>query len=129
MEGWMRVGGKAERRRLIEAERKLRGAPEMCQWVRAIMRVEETINEVVCVADAPLFSFGRGVDDNLDLRARAWRSTRRLSWPSWTICAHRRTGAEAAAARGLLVRWPECLTRGLQRCVELHAYLDAWASF
>ncbi len=36
--------------------------------------------------------------------------------------------AEAASARGLLVRWPECLPRGVQRCVELHAYLNAWAS-
>jgi hypothetical protein len=34
--------------------------------------------------------------------------------------------AVAAAERGLLVGWPECLPPPLHRCAELHAYLDAW---
>jgi hypothetical protein len=36
--------------------------------------------------------------------------------------------AAAAAERGLLVRWPECLPRGVLQCAELHAYLDAWTA-
>ena len=31
-----------------------------------------------------------------------------------------------AAARGLLVQWPECLPRGVHRCPALHEYLDKW---
>jgi hypothetical protein len=31
-------------------------------------------------------------------------------------------------ADGVLVQWPERLPRGVLRCPELHAYLDAWAA-
>ena len=112
------------RRRLIEVARELRGASK--GWADAI---EETINLVVLPADAPTLSFGNGADDDLDLR-RSGKGVARHAATIMDALDHLRApeNAAAAAERGLLVRWPECLPRGVLRCAELHAYLDAWAS-
>ena len=116
--------GAEARRRLIEVARELRGASK--GWADAI---EETINLVVLPADAPTLSFGNGADDDLDLR-RSGRGVARHAATIMDALDHLRAPENAAAAadRGLLVRWPECLPRGVLRCAELHAYLDAWAS-
>jgi hypothetical protein len=74
-------------------------------------------------AGVPLLSFGRGADDDVDLMGTGKGVARRRSWPRWTACTRRRTAAD-----GVLVQWPECLPRGVLRCPELHAYLDAWAA-
>ena len=116
--------GAEARRRLIEVARELRGASK--GWADAI---EETINLVVLPADAPTLSFGNGADDDLDLR-RSGKGVARHAATIMDALDHLRApeNAAAAAERGLLVRWPECLPRGVLRCAELHAYLDAWAS-
>ena len=119
------AGGKAEeRRRLIEVARELRGAAK--EWADAI---EEAINMAVLPADAPMLSFGNGPDDDLDLR-RSGKGVARHAETLMDALDYLRAPehAEAAARRGLLVRWPECLPRGVLRCAELHAYLDAWAA-
>jgi hypothetical protein len=119
------AGGKAEeRRRLIEVARELRGAAK--EWADAI---EEAINMAVLPADAPMLSFGNGPDDDMDLR-RSGKGVARHAETLMDALDYLRAPehAEAAARRGLLVRWPECLPRGVLRCAELHAYLDAWAA-
>jgi hypothetical protein len=119
------AGGKAEeRRRLIEVARELRGAAK--EWADAI---EEAINVAVLPADAPTLNFGKGPDDDLDLR-RSGKGVARHAETVMDALDYLRApeNAEAAARRGLLVRWPECLPRGVLRCAELHAYLDAWAA-
>jgi hypothetical protein len=64
------AGAKAEERRsLIEMARELRDAAK--GWADAL---EETINQALIPADAPLLSFGAGVDDDLDLRRNIWGS-------------------------------------------------------
>jgi hypothetical protein len=117
------AGAKAEeRRRLIEVARELRGASK--GWADAL---EETINEVLVPADADLLSFGAGADDDLDLR-RTGKGVARHASLVMDALDHLRApeNAAAAAERGLLVRWPECLPRCVLGCAELHAYLDAW---
>jgi hypothetical protein len=115
------VGAKAEeRRRLIEVARELRGASE--GWARAI---EETLN---ARTEGPLLSFGRGADDDLDLRRGGHAGVAKHAEAIIDALDFLRApfNAEAAAERGLLVRWPECLPQGVLRCAALHAYLDAW---
>jgi hypothetical protein len=115
------VGAKAEeRRRLIEAARELRGASE--GWAQAI---EETLN---ARTEGPLLSFGRGADDDLDLRRGGHAGVAKHAEAIIDALDFLRApyNAEAAAERGLLVRWPECLPQGVLRCAALHAYLDAW---
>ena len=104
--------------------RELRGATK--GWADAI---EETINLVVLPADAPTLSFGNGADDDLDLR-RSGKGVARHAATIMDALDHLRAPENAAAAadRGLLVRWPECLPLGVLRCAELHAYLDAWVA-
>jgi hypothetical protein len=118
------VGGKREERsRLIAAARELRCAPEV--WAREI---EETLNDLI-PEDAPLLSFGSGADDDVDLRDTG-KGVTKHAVAIMAALDHLRDPDNAikAAARGILVRWPECLPRGVQRCAALHAYLDAWAS-
>jgi hypothetical protein len=111
-----------ERRRLIEVARELRQAAN--GWADAI---EETLNRVFVPAGAQLMSFGNGVDDNMDLR-RTGKNVARNAERIMDALDHLRApeNAVAAAERGVLVNWPECLPRPLQKCAELHAYLDAW---
>ena len=111
-----------ERRRLIEVARELRQAAG--GWADAI---EETLNRVFVPAGAQLMSFGNGVDDNMDLRCTG-KNVARNAELIMDALDHLRApeNAVAAAERGLLVGWPECLPRPLQKCAELHAYLDAW---
>jgi hypothetical protein len=116
------AGGKAEeRRRLIEVARELRGG--------AADALEETINQELIPADAPLLSFGSGADDDLDLQ-RTGKSVARHAALVMDALDRLRApeNAAAAAERGLLVRWPECLLRCVLRCAKLHAYLDAWTA-
>ena len=111
-----------ERRRLIEVARELRKAPG--GWADAI---EETLNRVFVPAGAQLMSFGNGVDDNMDLRCTG-KNVARNAELIMDALDHLRApeNAVAAAERGVLVNWPECLPPPLLRCAELHAYLDAW---
>ena len=111
-----------ERRRLIEVARELRKGPG--GWADAI---EETLNRVFVPAGAQLMSFGNGVDDNMDLRCTG-KNVARNAELIMDALDHLRApeNAVAAAERGVLVGWPECLPRPLQECAELHAYLDAW---
>jgi hypothetical protein len=111
-----------ERRRLIEVARELRKAAG--GWADAI---EETLNRVFVPAGAQLMSFGNGVDDNMDLR-RTGKNVARNAELLMDALDHLRApeNAVAAAERGVLVNWPECLPRPLRECAELHAYLDAW---
>ena len=111
-----------ERRRLIEVARELRKGPG--GWADAI---EETLNRVFVPAGAQLMSFGNGVDDNMDLRCTG-KNVARNAALIMDALDHLRApeNAVAAAERGVLVNWPECLPRPLQECAELHAYLDAW---
>ncbi len=111
-----------ERRRLIEVARELRKAPG--GWADAI---EETLNQVFIPAGAELLSFGNGANDNMDLR-RTGKGVARHAELIMDALDHLRApeNAAAAAERGLLVRWQECLQRPLHQCAELHAYLDAW---
>ena len=111
-----------ERRRLIEVARELRKAAG--GWADAI---EETLNRVFVPAGAQLMSFGNGVDDNMDLRCTG-KNVARNAALIMDALDHLRApeNAVAAAERGVLVNWPECLPRPLRECAELHAYLDAW---
>jgi hypothetical protein len=111
-----------ERRRLIEVARELRKAPGV--WATAI---EETLNRVFVPAGAQLMSFGNGADDNMDLR-KTGKNVARNAELLMDALDHLRApeNAVAAAERGVLVNWPECLPRPLRECAELHAYLDAW---
>jgi hypothetical protein len=72
-------------------------------------------------------SFGNGVDDNMDLRCTG-KNVARNAELIMDALDHLRApeNAVAAAERGVLVGWPDCLPRPLQECAELHAYLDAW---
>jgi hypothetical protein len=72
-------------------------------------------------------SFGAFPNDDLDLR-RTGKGVARHAELIMDALDHLRAPekAEAAAERGLLVRWPECLPQPLLCCAELHAYLDAW---
>ena len=90
-------------------------------------RDRETLNQVFIPADADLLSFGNGANDNMDLR-RTGKGVARHAELIMDALDHLRApeNAAAAAERGLLVRWPECLPRPLHGCAELHAYLDAW---
>jgi hypothetical protein len=118
------VGGKREERcRLILAGRELRYAPEV--WAREI---EETLNDLI-PADEPLLSFGSGGNDDLDLR-NTGKGVTKHAVAIMAALDHLRDPDNAikAAARGILVRWPECLPRAVQRCVALHPYLVAWAA-
>jgi hypothetical protein len=116
------AGGTAEeRRRLIEVARELREAPS--GWANAI---EDTLNQVFIPADANLLSFGKGANDDIDLRCTD-KGVARHAELIMDALDHLRApeNAAAAAERGLLVRWPECLPRPLHHCAELHAYLEA----
>jgi hypothetical protein len=121
------VGGKCEKLcRLIAAARELRCAPEV--WAREI---DQTLNDLI-QEDAPLLSFGSGADEDVDLR-NTGKGVTKHAVAIMAALDHLRDlrdpdNAIKAAARGILVRWPECLPRGVQRCAALHAYLDAWAS-
>jgi hypothetical protein len=117
------VGGKREeRRRMIEAARELRKAPKV--WAREI---EATLNELI-PADEELLSFGNGVKDDLELR-KTGKGVTKHAVAIMAALDHLRAPENSirAAARGILVRWPETLPKGVQRCVALHPYLDAWA--
>ena len=117
------VGGKREeRRRMIEAARELRKAPKV--WAREI---EATLNELI-PADEELLSFGNGVKDDLELR-KTGKGVTKHAVAIMAALDHLRSPENSirAAARGILVRWPETLPKGVQRCVALHPYLDAWA--
>jgi hypothetical protein len=94
-------------------------------WTREI---EETLNDLI-PEDAPLLSFGSGADDDLDLR-NTGKGVTKHAVAIMAALDHLRDPDNAikASARGILVLWPECLPRGVQRCAALHAYLDAWAS-
>ena len=117
------VGGKREeRRRMIEAARELRKAPKV--WAREI---EATLNELM-PENEELLSFGSGANDDLELR-KTGKGVTKHAVAIMAALDHLRSPENAirAAARGILVRWPESLPKGLQRCVALHPYLDAWA--
>jgi hypothetical protein len=117
------AGSTAEERcRLIEVACELREAPG--GWADPI---EETLNQVFIPADAKLLSFGNGANDDIDLRCTG-KGVARHAELIMDALDHLRApeNAAAAAERGLLVRWPECLPRGLRCCALLHAYLDAW---
>ena len=111
-----------ERRRLIEVARELRKGPG--GWADAI---EETLNQVFVPAGTDLLSFGTFPNDDMDLR-NTGKGVARHAELIMDALDHLRApeNAVAAAERGLLVGWPECLPRPLQECAELHAYLDAW---
>jgi hypothetical protein len=111
-----------ERRRLIEVARELRKGPG--GWADAI---EETLNRLFVPAGAQLMSFGNGADDNMDLRCTG-KNVARNAERIMDALDHLRApeNAVAAAERGVLVNWPECLPPPLLRCAELHEYLDAW---
>ena len=118
------VGGKREeRRRMIAAARELRKGPEV--WAQAI---EMTLNDLI-PADEELLSFGNGVKDDLDLR-NTGKGVTKHAVAIMAALDHLRDPDNAikAAARGILVRWPECLPRAVQRCGALHPYLVAWAA-
>ena len=117
------VGGKREeRRRMIEAARELRKAPKV--WAREI---EATLNELM-PANEELLSFGSGANDDLELR-KTGKGVTKHAVAIMAALDHLRATENSirAAARGILVRWPESLPKGVQRCVALHPYLDAWA--
>ena len=117
------VGGKREeRRRMIEAARELRKAPKV--WAREI---EATLNELM-PENEELLSFGSGANDDLELR-KTGKGVTKHAVAIMAALDHLRAPENAirAAARGILVRWPETLPKGVQRCVALHPYLDAWA--
>ena len=117
------VGGKREeRRRMIEAARELRKAPKV--WAREI---EATLNELM-PANEELLSFGNGLNDDLELR-KTGKGVTKHAVAIMAALDHLRSPENSirAAARGILVRWPETLPKGVQRCVALHPYLDAWA--
>ncbi len=118
------AGGKREERNeLLKTARQLGGAARL--WAKAI---EYEINAEQ-PADMPLFSFGRGADDDMDLRCTGKGVARHAATVMAALDRLRAPeNAAAAAARGMLVQWPECLPRGVLRCPELHAYLDAWAA-
>jgi hypothetical protein len=105
------VGGKREERcRLIAAAREVRCAPEV--WAREI---EEMLNDLI-PKDAPLLSFGSGTDDDVDLR-NTGKGVTKHAVAIMAALDHLRDPDNAikAAARGILVRWQECLPRGVQR--------------
>jgi hypothetical protein len=117
------VGGKREeRRRMIEAARELRKAPKV--WAREI---EATLNELM-PENEELLSFGSGANDDLELR-KTGKGVTKHAVAIMAALDHLRAPENSirAAARGILVRWPETLPKGVQRCVALHPYLDAWA--
>ena len=117
------VGGKREeRRRMIEAARELRKAPKV--WAREI---EATLNELMPEHEE-LLSFGSGANDDLELR-KTGKGVTKHAVAIMAALDHLRSPENSirAAARGILVRWPETLPKGVQRCVALHPYLDAWA--
>lgn len=117
------VGGKREeRRRMIEAARELRKAPKV--WAREI---EATLNELM-PENEELLSFGSGANDDLELR-KTGKGVTKHAVAIMAALDHLRAPENSirAAARGILVRWPESLPKGVQRCVALHPYLDAWA--
>jgi hypothetical protein len=116
----MVCGKREERCRLISAARELRCAPEV--WAREI---EETLNDLI-PEDALLLSFGSGADDDVDLR-NTGKGVTKHAVAIMAALDHLHDPDNAinlkAAARGILVLWPECLLRGVQRCTALHAYL------
>jgi hypothetical protein len=68
-------------------------------------------------------------DDDMDLRSMGKGVARHAAKIMAALDRlHAPENAAAAAARGVLVQWPECLPRGVLRCPELHAFLDAWAA-
>jgi hypothetical protein len=98
---WM-AGAKAEeQRRLIEVACDLWGGPK--GWADAL---EETINQDLIPAEAPLLSFGSGADDDLDLRSTGEGVAHGRLIMDALDCLRAPKNAAAAAARGLLVRWP-----------------------
>jgi len=111
-----------ERRRLIEVARELRKGPG--GWADAI---EETLNQVFVPAGTDLLSFGTFPNDDMDLR-NTGKGVARHAELIMDALDHLRApeNAVAAAERGVLVNWPECLPPPLLRCAELHEYLDAW---
>jgi hypothetical protein len=118
------AGGKREARlALLKAARQLGRATR-----RMGKAIGDEVNKGIPMGQ-PLLSFGRGVNDDVDLMgkgkgvalhtAKIMTALDRLRAPA---------NAAAAAADGVLVQWPECLPRGILRCPELHPYLDAWAA-
>ena len=117
------VGGKREERtRLITAARELRGASKV--WAQAI---EEALIDLL-PEEAPTLSFGNGANDDIDLCGISGKGVAKHAEEIIAALDHLRAPENAimAAARGLLVQWPECLPRGVLRCPALHAYLDLW---
>ena len=119
------VGGKREERtRLITAARELRGASK--GWAQAI---EEALIDLL-PEEAPTLSFGNGANDDIDLCGLSGKGVAKHAEEIIAALDHLRAPENAikAAARGLLVQWPECLPRGVLRCPALHEYLDKWTS-
>jgi hypothetical protein len=92
-------------------------------WAREI---EETLNDLI-PEDAPLLSFGSGADDDVDLR-NTGKGVTKHAVAIMAVLDHLldQDNAIKAAACWILVLWPKCLPRGVQRCAALHVYLDAW---
>jgi hypothetical protein len=117
------VGGNAEgRRALIQAARELRGASE--RWAKAL---ETKLNELV-PAGAPLFSFGAGPDDDLNLRGSGKGLTKHAGKIVAALTDLRDKNAAWAAENGVLVQWPDTLPRCIEDCAVLKRYLDDWAA-
>jgi hypothetical protein len=118
------AGAKREERlALLKAARQLGRATR--RMGHAIM---DEVNRVIPVGQKPL-SFGHGVNDDVDLMGTG-KGVARHAAKIMAALDRLRAPANAAnaAANGVLVRWPECLPRGMLRCPELHPYFDAWAA-
>jgi hypothetical protein len=118
------AGGKREEcLALLKAARQLgRATRRMGQAIR------DEVNKGIPVGQ-PLLSFGRGVNDDVDLMGTGKGVARHAAQIMAALDRLRApANAAAAAADGVLVQWPECLPRGMLRCPELHPYLDAWAA-
>jgi hypothetical protein len=119
----MAGGKRKERLALLKAARQLGSATR-----RMGKAIGDKVNRGIPMGE-PLLSFGRGVNDDVDLMgtgkgvalhtAKIMAALDRLRAPA---------NAAAAAVDGVLVQWPECLPHGMLRCPELHPYLDAWAA-
>jgi hypothetical protein len=124
------AGGKREERiALLKAARHLKAARQLGRATRRLGKaIGDEINAHIPVGE-PLLSFVRGADDDVDLMGtgkgvacHAAKIMAALDRPRAPA------NAAAAAADGVLVQWPKCLPRGVLRCPELHAYLDAWVA-
>jgi hypothetical protein len=119
----MAGGKRKERLALLKAARQLGRATR-----RMGKAIGDEINAHIPVGE-PLLSFGRGANDDVDLMGTGKGMARHAAKIMAALDRLRApANAAAAAADGVLVQWPECLPRGMLRCPELHAYLDAWAA-